>query len=40
MYVKHERKSELVLMCIYVDDLVIIGNNINEIEEFKKLLMK
>ena len=40
VYVKHGRKSELVLMCIYVDDLLITGSNINKIEEFKKLLMK
>ena len=37
MRVQHER-SKLLLVGLYVDDLLIIGNSSNEIEEFKKVM--
>ncbi|KAG2380530.1 Retrovirus-related Pol polyprotein from transposon TNT 1-94 Protease [Vigna angularis] len=39
VYVRFQGDANLLLMCIYVDDLLITGSNISEIEKFKGLLM-
>ena len=38
VYVKAEYESDLVIQCLYVDDLLITGNNKVEIDKIKQLL--
>ena len=38
VYVKGEYESDLVILCLYVDDLLITGNNKIEIDKIKQLL--
>ena len=38
-YVK-KTSSNIVIICFYVDDLLVIGNNVVQIGEFKKEMMK
>lgn len=38
VYVKGEYESDLVILCLYVDDLLITGNNKVEIDKIKQLL--
>lgn len=39
MYVKIKNGDNLIV-CIYVDDLIFIWNNLNMFEEFKKAMIK
>jgi len=39
VYVKGQNGLNLVLMCIYVNDLLITGSDLAEIEKFKTTLM-
>jgi hypothetical protein len=32
-------EGEAVMLCLYVDDILIFGSNLNVIEEVKKLLL-
>lgn len=34
------RTQDITLMCLYVDDFLVIGNNINNLVKFKKLMVK
>jgi hypothetical protein len=36
LYVKHQGNVDLLIIALYVDDLILTGNNANMIEEFKK----
>ena len=40
VYIKRETTTDLVLLCLYVDDLLITGSNMSEINKVKQLLMK
>lgn len=35
MYVRTRVKEKILLICLYVDDLMVTGNDMSEIEEFK-----
>jgi len=35
-----EVASDITLICLYVDDLLVTGNNINNMKKFKQLIMK
>ena len=39
MYVKTQGNSNLLIVSLYVDDLVLIGSNENMIEDFKRDMM-
>jgi len=39
MYVKI-KNGDILIVCIYVDDLILTGNNPNMFEEFKKAMIK
>lgn len=39
MYVKGNSKGDVLLICLYVDDLLVTGNNSKDIDEFKKKMM-
>ncbi|GKV18362.1 hypothetical protein SLEP1_g28758 [Rubroshorea leprosula] len=38
LYVKEDKTGGFMLVCLYVDDLIFIGNNANMFEEFKKAM--
>ena len=40
VYIKGETTTDLILVCLYVDDLLITGSNMSEINKVKQLLMK
>jgi hypothetical protein len=40
VYVKNSKCNDLVLICLYVDDLEVTGSNLVEIEQFKRQMMK
>jgi len=40
VYVKKGIEGNQILICLYVDDLIVTGNNVNEIEAFKGQMMK
>jgi hypothetical protein len=40
VYVKNSDEKGLILLCLYVDDLLITGNNEEHIRDFKKSMMK
>lgn len=39
LYIKHT-KSDIVIISLYVDDLLVIGSNVVLIEEYKREMMK
>ncbi|KAH9741645.1 protein kinase domain-containing protein [Citrus sinensis] len=40
MFLKHGKEDKLAVFIVYVDDIILIGNNIDEIERLKMLLTK
>ena len=40
MFVKHSTKGKMALFVVYVDDIVIIGDDNKEVKHLKKLLSK
>lgn len=38
MYVQKMNKENITMICLYVDDLFVIGNNESEIEKFKHIM--
>ena len=40
VYVKKGNASNMILICLYVDDLIVTGNNLTKIEAFKFQMMK
>jgi len=39
VYVRWKKASDVILICLYVDDLLVTGSNKKEIDDFKKKLM-
>ncbi|XP_050909999.1 uncharacterized mitochondrial protein AtMg00810-like [Lathyrus oleraceus] len=39
IYVQHTSDSNMIMVCLYVDDILLIGNCSNEIVKFKKVPM-
>lgn len=39
VYVQHTSKSNMILMCLYNDDILLTGSCSDEIVKFKKVLM-
>ena len=39
VYVQHTSKGNMILVCLYVDDILLTGSSEQEIAEFKKVLM-
>ena len=40
LYVKTEKGGNILIICLYVDDLIFTGNNEEMFEFFKKSMMK
>ena len=40
LYVKEGKKGNLLIIVLYVDDLIFTVNNIHDIEEFKRSMMR
>lgn len=40
VYMKGKIESDFMILCLYVNDLLIVGNNKSEIAKVKQLLMK
>ncbi|PNX58513.1 putative copia-type protein, partial [Trifolium pratense] len=40
LFVKYGMKNEILLVCLYVDDLIYTGNNQRLIDEFKSSMKK
>ena len=38
VYVKESTEGGLIIICLYVDDLIVTGSNIKDIEQFKKTM--
>lgn len=39
MYVQHTSNDNMILVCLYVDDILLTGSCTYEINKFKKVLM-
>lgn len=39
MYIKKEEKMEMLLVCLYVDDIIYMGTSSRLVENFKKQMM-
>ena len=39
VYVQHTSEGNMILVCLYVDDILLTGSSEQEITEFKKVLM-
>lgn len=37
---KKKEKGEILIVCVYVDDLIYIGNDMSMFQEFKTMMMK
>lgn len=40
LLVKHSASRRIIALLVYVDDIIVIGDDIKEIEKFKRCLMK
>ena len=40
MFLKHGKEDKLAVFIVYVDDIILTGNDIDEIERLKMLLTK
>ncbi|CAH9103236.1 unnamed protein product [Cuscuta epithymum] len=40
LYVKKNRQGDILLVCIYVDDLIFTGNNMTMFDEFKQVMTR
>lgn len=40
LYVKSEIGGKMLILCLYVDDLIYTGNNVEMMKEFKKSMME
>ena len=38
VYVKENTEGDLIIICLYVDDLIVTGSNIKDIQQFKKTM--
>lgn len=39
LYMKVNKDGDIVIVCLYVDDLIFIGNNLKLISEFKEVMI-